>query len=207
MDDPNMSWDALERLGAPIWENLYHVRVPTYATYTDQRLRDIGRPSTGNRRVDEEHLKEPCEVYITIDKIVEHYRIGTPVVFCKNNDLIEIYRIVDAYLRFWAKQIRNGLHHLAAPVDDLLLLDQFASDVMMQSQIFNGEIAKPSLGALGEMMRKTLMGSLNQSNQANQDLVVKQHESVAHLFTEAATRERQHLEGASSPDDVMSRWK
>lgn len=118
--------NTIAATGAPIWENLYAVKVPYIATLSEERLRTSGVLSTGNKLLDASVQKGSVRVMITINDIVEYFRKGVSVTFAQPADTREIYDIVNNYLLAWRQHADNGINMGNVPVEDLLLLDNFA---------------------------------------------------------------------------------
>lgn len=133
----------IQKTGALIWDGLYTVRLPYKHTKSVDELREFGLPTVGNPMLDKQIHNELVTIMITIDAIVEHYRIGTKLILPVAKELDEIYTIVNNYLIAWKKQIECGINISHAPVDDLLLLDRFASELYQQARLINGDKVNP----------------------------------------------------------------
>ena len=121
-----VSGSTIEKTGAPIWDNLYAVRVPYVETLSEQMIKDFGMPTLGNRALDRQMHSDLVNVVISINAIVEYFKRGVTVYMQNNDDVNEIYNIVNNYLLAWKQQIDNCLNMGNIPTEDLLLLDRFA---------------------------------------------------------------------------------
>lgn len=117
--------DLVQRMGAPIWENLYEMRVPYVETVSADMLKRAGLPDTGNRHLNRQMHQDLVNVVITIDAMVEYFKRGVTVNFRNPADTGAVYTIVNNYLLAWRQQVENGLNLGNVPVDDLLALDRF----------------------------------------------------------------------------------
>jgi hypothetical protein len=117
---------AIQRTGAPIWENLYEMKVAYLDTISAERIKESGIPTTGNKLLNRQMHQDWVNVVIKIDDMVEYFKRGVTVVFRRHNDTREVYDIVNNYLLAWRAQVDNGLNLGNVPVEDLMLLDRFA---------------------------------------------------------------------------------
>lgn len=200
----NASYDDIIAKGTPIWENIYPVKTTVGSTYSDEYLKNAWMPTTGNKKKDEQMLKEHIDVYLTIDAIVERYRVGTVVIFKDNKHAKEIYEIVCAYLQVWSNVIQNSYNSVDAPIDDLLLLDRFAGDLFAQSQIFNGLQTTLSLGGIGDILKQFIFGG--NANKLEDTVIAHTHTSFGQALTKASL-DRTKAAAATQETTGSSRWR
>lgn len=199
----------IQRTGAPIWEDLYTVKMPYKHTISLNDLKEFGLPTTGNDLLDKQIHNEVVTIMIPIDAIVEYYRAGIKVVFPRSNELEPMYNTVNRYLIAWKKQLEHGVNISGAPVDDLILLDKFASELYQQTRLINGDKVSPLanistlLGGNGVIGRDSLFKNLaagESAAPAGED----KHYSLSSIFSSKI------FGGSPTPPEAprqSTRWK
>lgn len=112
-----------------IWEHLYMVSIPELASRTLDDIRLYGVAITGIKEIDDDAKTRYMNAMRTIDDMVEYYRRGVPVRVCNYSDTAEIYKAINAHLYAWKTQLEHGVNIGNAPMDDLILMDEFANKV------------------------------------------------------------------------------
>lgn len=123
------SLTPIERAAKPIWEALFEISVPYKDTVSEQYARLFGMPTVGDAAIDADMHNQPIYTYATINKMVEYHKLGVVVKVINHADTKRIYDIINAYLLIWKNKLENGINIGNAPIDDLVLLDRFASVV------------------------------------------------------------------------------
>ena len=109
-----------------IFAERFACKIPFWATYTDEHIRDVGMLSTGDKKHDRQMHNQLVQVMLTINEMVEHYRHGRPVVISGEADIEKIYANIQAHLNSWRHHLAASFNAATAPVDDLLLLNDFS---------------------------------------------------------------------------------
>ena len=109
-----------------IFDDLYMLRVPSFATKSDIELRLFGTVYTGNPDVDKGHLDEIVTVMWSINRMVEGNKKGIPIRIVNPNDSKKMFEAINKHLNAWKNYKENGINITAIPYDDLVSLDQFA---------------------------------------------------------------------------------
>lgn len=153
----NTAKSNIEHFGAAIWEGLYYMRVPWLATQSTEEIRRFGVPTTGNKLTDIQMYNNPVTVMITINDMVEYFRKGVSITFVDARQTREVYDIVNNYLMAWRDHLQSASANVEVPIDDLLLLDQFAEKLWPLAQTF---------GAVKPIFENSLLAALGagQSN-------------------------------------------
>ena len=126
IEDKPVEQSSIEKLGDPIWSNLYRVSIKYKDSLSIDNIRQFGLPTVGDDGLDFDMWNQPLHVMITINDMVEYFKSGTTVTMHDNLDAERIYRIINNYLLAWREQLDRGLNIGDAPYDDLVLLDEFA---------------------------------------------------------------------------------
>lgn len=125
-----------------IFQHVFFCRIPELQSRSAEHIRYWGVPTTGNKDVDNELKKEMLDTFLPIAKMAEYFKDGVPLYIPKQEDVKFIYECVTYHLHTWRKQIEFGLNLGQAPIDDLILLDEFANSVYSHAKYqFTREIA------------------------------------------------------------------
>lgn len=112
-----------------LWEILFQCRLPETATVTELEYRVRGMPTTGNNEMDRDIGGQLKLMWLPIHQMVEYHRVGVPVRLVKVSDAEVIYGYVQNHLEAWLERVRYSFNDREVPVDDLVALDNFATDV------------------------------------------------------------------------------
>lgn len=125
---------------AGIWDDLFRVRIPMLGSRSIEDIRMRGTVISGNKDVDADIKNRLIVTYLNIDKMVELYKQNVPVRVCDVNDTKVIYNNISDHINAWKRQLEVGINIGSAPVEDLLVMDQFANTVFEHAKYqFNGE--------------------------------------------------------------------
>jgi hypothetical protein len=187
MDNPGYKIQPtlIERLGAPIWDNLYPARIRYADTLSVEHIRQFGMPTIGDAQLDHDMHSQPLNVVISINDMIEYFRRGVVVTLVNNVDAEVIYNLINAYLLAWHSQLEIGINIGDAPYDDLLLMDRFAAVVYPHARTY-GVAGKP-LGSLfanlmtasGKYVSRT---SLFVDKPIEEKPVKEEHNSLSKMF-------------------------
>ena len=203
------------KYGAPIWDHLFLVQMRYRDTKTIEELRHFGLPTVGNSVLDKQIHNEIVTIMITMNDIVEHFRVGTRVEFVNNGDCEYGYDMVNDYLKAWNSQLQRGVNLGNAPIEDLLLLDKLATVLYEQSRYFNGPRKRAELSFVaalqsGSLFNKLAMlglgnnGESVQPEEANGD----RHLSFAEAFSSKVFSPSPTKTANAAPVSTSaSRWK
>ena len=117
----------VRELARQIFENIYIVKVPQAATYTEEYLDLMGVHSTMNEQFDRDLMDSETTVGLTVEKMVELWQKGYTIKALDQDTVEDIYKLISEYLNAWRDHLRYSPHVRATPVEDLKLLDEFAT--------------------------------------------------------------------------------
>jgi len=121
-----MSTATLAELAAPIFSNIYRVRVRQGDLTPLEEISRHGSPSTGLKEWDR-HLNEaPMFVYWTIARMVEYLEHDVPFSLVESGDAKRIVSIIDTYLDAILISTVMSLNIKLPPMEDVALLDALA---------------------------------------------------------------------------------
>ena len=112
-----------------IFRQLFQCRVPYLQTFSTDYINLYGFPASGDSRLDSETANELIVTMITINQMVEYYNTGITVHVVDYKDTKKIYEYISNHLNAWKFKLENSFHIKDAPIDELILLDKFASVV------------------------------------------------------------------------------
>jgi len=122
-----------------IWGWYYKIKAPALSSRTIEDVKRRGVLLTGNRKLDAE-LVDAFELQNkTIDQMVEYYRRGVPFSIVKVDDTKAIYDVVQEHLLAWKEALATMFNVRNAPLDDLVLMDQFATDIYAYARDVGGK--------------------------------------------------------------------
>lgn len=126
--DPNKSSDYY------IWEPVFRCKIPQLQSTSTTYLKIFGSPTTGHPEIDKELNNQELTTFLTIAKMVEYYKKGVPVKVVQYKDTKTIYEYIENHIRAWKNRIEKGINIGGAPVEDLILMDQFATSVYQHAR-------------------------------------------------------------------------
>jgi hypothetical protein len=112
-----------------IWDHVYKCSIPMLASRHIEDIKDSGVHLSGDPDMDADIKGRQFVCYINIDKMVEYYREGVPVRVLDRKDTREIYDAISKHIYAWMEQVKHGVNVGGTPIDDLILMDRFASSV------------------------------------------------------------------------------
>lgn len=112
-----------------IFDRLYMVRIPEYAARSVEYMRIYGTYVTGIPEIDRAAPNNWLTTYLSIAKMAEHYKEGVTVAIVKYDDLKTIYDSITQHLSAWKHHIQTTINLTPPPIEDLIVLDEFAATV------------------------------------------------------------------------------
>jgi hypothetical protein len=125
-----------------IFEYLFTCKVPNLQSMSPDYIRHFGMPSVGNKKIDAVMANQLITVMIPISQMVEYYKEGVGVYISNRDDILTMYDFITHHLTRWKLKIATSINSGAAPVDDLIAMDEFANSVYDHAKYqFTREIA------------------------------------------------------------------
>jgi len=112
-----------------IFKKLFMCRVKNIESMTIDYIRIFGSPASGDSRNDLETANELVIRMLSINQMAEYFKQGVTVHVVNYVDTKEIYDRISDHLNAWKTRLSTSFHVRDAPIEDLLLLDKFASVV------------------------------------------------------------------------------
>lgn len=176
-----------------IFNPVFMVRVPAEALRTDDEVRVLGTPTTGNRRIDAALSSRMTTTYLNIARMAELAAAGYNVALVNHEDCKTIYDYTQNHLDAWLKLLQHSINRLQAPFEDLQKLDRFASGVFNharhqyvdQSNIESGFMRSiEELGLLGEfsIFQPSLSKAKAVQAELNNESIAAKRSPLSELF-------------------------
>lgn len=126
-----MSWVPEEQRDTRwyLWHQKFWCRVSNILSMTPEYLEHFGMPTSGDPLIDQQTANELVDRYLSVNEMVELYKRGVPIYVRYEKDTVKIYEFISAHLTAWKQRIDQEWNVRDAPLDDLLVLDQFATIV------------------------------------------------------------------------------
>lgn len=134
---PRKEISLIEKLGAPIWDNIYRVIIRYVDTLKVDDIKNFGLPTVGDSYLDREMHNQPMQLCITINDMVEYFKRGVMIRLVDNQDAERIYNVVNNYLLAWKDRLEKQINIGDAPMEDLLDLDRFATEVYPTAKTYS----------------------------------------------------------------------
>jgi hypothetical protein len=106
----------------------YECKIRLMDTRSIDHIRFFGTPTSGDEDYDREMRNEVVTRMFTIAEMACYFRDGVPVWVRHKSDTKKIYERITEHLIAWRDALQ-GLNHPKAPIEDLLVLDEFAHKV------------------------------------------------------------------------------
>jgi hypothetical protein len=180
----------LEKTGRPIWNALFRASVAFKDTVSEDYVRLFGMPTVGDAGIDDQMKNSLIDTYLTINQMVEYFRLGILVRITVHAETKTIYQIISNYLLEWKERLNKGINIGGAPIEDLILLDRFASVVFEHAvqhftpDYVNSRFINQLNGNGLFKSRESLIKIIETPLPAKGEPVYKKHESLSELFSE-----------------------
>lgn len=168
-----------------IFNQKFRCSVPHIDMRSSEHIKMFGMPSCGIKEIDRETASERIDTYLSINQMVEYFKRGALVGVRKVADTKIIYERITDHLNAWKLQLQNGLNNGDAPIDDLMLLDQFANAVYAHAKYqFTAEIIDSILlrqiGGIMPLNRDSLIADMqkNRLRKENRDKPPEEQKEV-----------------------------
>lgn len=120
----------------PLPDNLFLVRVPIIATYSEAEITHLGLPlNMINGKPDHTTYQTMTPVYLKLDKIIDIYISGYPIRLVNTSDIETIYTILDKYVRALNDNDNFELNTAGVVEDRLYDIERFAAEIFDHNKI------------------------------------------------------------------------
>ena len=152
-----------------IFKKIYKCRVPVHTTRSEGDLRTFGTVYTGNEHIDRHAIEQKVLVMWPIYKMAKNFSEGFDVAVPSESDALEIYQNIQKHLLAWKERLSFGLNIGGAPLDDLIVLDKFASSMFQQVRYLlpPDSVDSQFLLGLGGLVKSNPFAALRDKKQKN----------------------------------------
>lgn len=112
-----------------LFDYFYKVRIPYLQSRSIDDIRTYGVVLSGVPEIDNDIQNQWITVMLTINSMVEYYKQDVPIKVCLQSDIKEIYDSISEHITAWQSRLQRGINIGGAPIDDLILMDKFASTI------------------------------------------------------------------------------
>ena len=112
-----------------LFERYFFARVQWLQTTSETYLKKMGVPITGDRNIDNEIHNQWITKQITIAQMVDYYKEGVQIKIVSRKDVETIYEYVSLHIKAWVSMLQNSMNLGDAPIDDLIIMDRFATEL------------------------------------------------------------------------------
>lgn len=154
-----------------IFEKRYRVSVRQRDAISIEEQRAMGVTRTGDRKLDEMLDNSYQYVFLTIDDMVEMFRNGVEMTLTNSEDSKKIFEAISNHTGFWRSELKFSYNMGDAPVEDLILMEKFASAVYVHAR-FEFEKRPEFNAATGTLAsflysRQSLSGNYSRKGEVN----------------------------------------
>lgn len=131
-----------------------------FVSYDDSKSKSFeyiklfGTPTTGDPSVDNALRNQRIDSFLTINEMIELYKMGVTIGVKKYADCKVIYTYIEQHLLAWKNKLENGFNVKDAPFDDLIVMNEFATTVWKYTRHILSQEDITQLGGLAYEMRK-----------------------------------------------------
>jgi len=134
-----------------LFHKLFAIRVNDLARRSIGHIAQHGVMVTRNKEYDQNASKQLIMCMVPIVEMAKYHANGVAVYLVDPKDAKEIYEIVHKHVETWVNYLNEQFGVGDAPVDDLIILDEFASRVYPSAHRFfpNGKVEDAFTKAVG----------------------------------------------------------
>lgn len=124
---------SLLKNGLTLPDNLFKVRVPIIATYTEQEINAYGLPldvdNNKNGTANKNSYNNMTTVMLKLDKIIDIYIKGYPIYLVDNEQSKLMFKILEEYIYVNNNDVRTSLNQEVVKDDRLYEIDKFVGEM------------------------------------------------------------------------------
>jgi hypothetical protein len=112
-----------------LWEKKFLCNVRYGDTFSVDRLKTQGIYTSGDPATDRAMMNSQNRFWLSINQMVEYYQQGVTVGVVNRADTATIYEYISNHINAFRREITMSFTLHDIPLDDLILLDEFATTV------------------------------------------------------------------------------
>ena len=105
-------------------------------------------PTTEDKEFDRQLARQPAKFWLNCAQMAELCHNGYPVSLVEYNDSLTVYTYVQNHLEQAMKALLGSMHVLEAPLDDLMILEEFAGRVFAHARFLMPKGQGPAPGLI-----------------------------------------------------------
>ena len=123
---------SLLKNGMSLPDNVFKVRVPIIATYTEQEIEIYGIPldvNNTNGRPDKESYQNMTIAMLNLDRIIDIYIQGYPIYLVDQSQKDLMFKILEEYIYVNNNDVRTSLNQNVVKDERLYEIDKFVNEM------------------------------------------------------------------------------
>lgn len=145
----DLTSDQLHRY---ITENIYRVRIPYLQSRHPEDIKKHGVVLSGVPSIDKDIINQWVTVMIPVKTMLDYHKNFVPIKIPDPEDVKQIYDNVQNYIFAWRNKLQYSINNGVAPIEDLILMDEFANKIYNHAKYEYNTEALNSL-AVNELTR------------------------------------------------------
>ena len=112
-----------------LWEKKFLCNLRYGDTFSIERLKTQGIYTSGDPATDRAVMNSQNKFWLSINQMVEYFQQGITVGVVNREDTAKIYEYITNHINAFRKEISMAFNLDGLPLDDLIILDEFATTV------------------------------------------------------------------------------
>jgi len=152
-----------------LWDILYKVRMPYLQSRSTEDMRKYGVRLSSNDMLNQSISDEWITTLISVSQMVDYFGEGVPIQVVNSSEIKTIYQDLTDHLLQWKSILEKGINIGDAPMDDLILMDEFASTLFSFARYeytdsMSDSILIRQLGGQGQFTAASLFKPIDDTN-------------------------------------------
>ena len=119
-----------------LFDVVWECKIREIDRISEMEFKLFGNPTTGNAEFDRSEMYNWVDVMLPISEMVERFRKGVPIRIKYYDQTEQIYEYIQRHLEAWADRLGNGINIMAAPIDDLVAMNDFANSLFPYARAY-----------------------------------------------------------------------
>ena len=178
-----------------VFDVFFECRVRNIDIISDADLKDFGSFSTGVPMLDMDNMTQMVSANMSISQLAEHTSKGYPLRFVHAEDVLKVYEYTQNHLNRWVVQLdKMSLNGDSLPIDDLIKLDVFCSEIYEQAKYYDNNKLTNIEKRFGQVVSfqniKNMFTKVKENEKENKlaEISTKHRKGYADLFNEYLLR-------------------
>lgn len=189
--------DSVEDTTKLIWDYYFKVRISYLQARSIDHIKLLGVNITGNKDVDNDIENQLITTYMSINSMIDYFKEGVTIRVVEYKDTKTIYEYISLHLAAWKERLFRGINIGNAPVDDLIVMDYFASTVYEHAKYnlvenLPDSIAIRYAASIQSLNPFNFLNKTAAKHTANEVITYPERDSYANFFQEKTIVNRRY---------------